>query len=66
MFTDGYADQFGGEHSKKIMTKRLKEIFMEKKDIAMQEQHNFLAEFFTSWKSGNEQVDDVLVLGLRI
>ncbi len=66
LFTDGYADQFGGEYSKKIMTKKLKEILLEIKDMEMAEQKKFLNNFFVAWMKHNEQVDDVLVAGLRI
>ncbi|MBK7853905.1 MAG: response regulator [Bacteroidetes bacterium] len=66
LFTDGYADQFGGEHSKKIMTKKLKEILLEIKNHEMPAQKKFLNDFFTTWMNGNEQVDDVLIAGLKI
>lgn len=66
LFTDGYADQFGGEHSKKIMTKKLKEILLEIKDNQMHLQKKYLNDFFLAWMNNNEQVDDVLVAGLKV
>lgn len=66
LYTDGYADQFGGPNSKKIMTGKLKELFIHKKDTNLKKQLQFLKDFFNSWKGNMEQVDDVLVMGLKI
>jgi serine phosphatase RsbU (regulator of sigma subunit) len=65
IFSDGYADQFGGELGKKIMTKKFKELLLEINRLTMKEQMRFLEEFFHSWKANHEQVDDVLVIGIR-
>jgi ligand-binding sensor domain-containing protein/serine phosphatase RsbU (regulator of sigma subunit) len=66
MFTDGYADQFGGPNEKKLMAKRfyqsLKQI--NKLDIHLQAQE--LENQFDAWKGSQEQVDDVLVVGMKI
>lgn len=70
LFTDGYADQFGGnkEHGrgKKIMVKNFKKLLIEKHTQSMQQQEIALAEFFTQWMGDHEQVDDVLVIGVRV
>ncbi len=66
IFTDGYADQFGGENGKKLMTKKLKEILMSIQHLNMINQKKFLEDFFRQWKGENEQVDDVLVIGVRL
>lgn len=64
--TDGYADQFGGERGKKFMVKQLSRILMDIHPKPMSEQKTILEEKFNSWKGLNEQVDDVLVIGIRL
>ncbi len=66
MFTDGYADQFGGERGKKLMTAKFKETLLAIQSMTMQQQQTYLHDFFNIWKGGEEQVDDVLVMGIRI
>jgi ligand-binding sensor domain-containing protein/serine phosphatase RsbU (regulator of sigma subunit) len=67
MFSDGYADQFGGESGKKMMTKRFKELILECKHLSMQEQEKYFADYFNTWKGPTvEQVDDVLIIGVRV
>lgn len=65
IFTDGYADQFGGELGKKLMTKKLKEILLSIKHLNLKDQKNYLKDYFQKWKGNNEQVDDVLMIGMR-
>jgi len=66
MFTDGFADQFGGADNKKFMKSRLFELI---KSISMSVPNslteNVLRSEFETWKGDNEQTDDVLVLGLQ-
>src|ERR1019366_494185 len=64
--TDGYADQFGGKEGKKLMTKKFKEILLEIQDKTMKEQEEHLENFVETWKAGMEQVDDILVIGVRL
>jgi serine phosphatase RsbU (regulator of sigma subunit) len=66
LFTDGYADQFGGEKGKKLKYKRFKEILLEIQNLSMKEQKEYLAVFFNQWKGTLEQIDDVCVLGVKI
>lgn len=66
LFTDGYADQFGGEFEKKFMYKRFKETLLSIHDKSMEEQMNLLNITFDNWKGLHSQVDDVLVMGIRI
>ncbi|MBP6334648.1 MAG: SpoIIE family protein phosphatase [Bacteroidia bacterium] len=66
IFTDGYADQFGGEQGKKLLSKRLREMFISMKDLSMREQEHRLTTFFDEWKGSHEQVDDVLLIGIRV
>ncbi|MDQ3048437.1 MAG: SpoIIE family protein phosphatase, partial [Bacteroidota bacterium] len=66
LFTDGYADQFGGTRGKKYMYKRFKETLVSFQDNSMEEQKGLLHYTFENWKGSLEQVDDVLVIGIRI
>lgn len=66
LFTDGYADQFGGEKQKKLTTKRLKEIFIQIANLPTEKQKNYLKNFMDDWKNQTEQVDDILVIGVRV
>lgn len=66
MFSDGYADQFGGEKGKKFMYKPFKRILLENADKTMTEQKKILNETFEKWKGKNEQIDDVLIIGIKI
>lgn len=66
MFTDGYADQFGGESGKKLMTKNLKEKLISTSDATMTRQGELLQDYFYEWKGNQEQVDDVLMMGLEV
>jgi serine phosphatase RsbU (regulator of sigma subunit) len=66
IFSDGYPDQFGGEKGKKLMTKKFKEILLDIGHKPMHEQETYLAEFITSWKGDFSQVDDILIIGIRL
>jgi serine phosphatase RsbU (regulator of sigma subunit) len=64
--TDGFPDQFGGEKGKKYMIKNLKNKFLEIALLPMNEQKVILSKEFENWKSNNEQIDDVCIIGVRI
>lgn len=66
VFTDGYADQFGGEKGKKMMYKPFKNLLLSIQDKSMDEQKVILEHHFKQWKGSLEQVDDVCIIGLRI
>jgi serine phosphatase RsbU (regulator of sigma subunit) len=66
MFTDGYADQFGGEKGKKFMYKPFKQLLLSTAHLPMVEQKQVLTTTFNNWKGNLEQVDDVCVMGIRI
>ena len=65
LFTDGFADQFGGPKGKKLMSKKFKEILSSVQDKNMLEQYKHLEKFLKEWKEGYDQVDDILVVGIR-
>ena len=64
--TDGFADTFGGNEAKKVTTKRFKEILVSIQDKTMKEQERHLDNFIEKWKGGTEQIDDILVIGVRL
>lgn len=66
LFTDGYCDQFGGQGAKKMKISRLKTLIDDINSLTMDQQNNQIKEFFAEWKGDNEQVDDVLFMGLRV
>lgn len=66
LFSDGYADQFGGENGKKFMTKQLKELLLSIHKKPMSEQEKLIQSTFEKWKINQAQVDDVLVVGIKI
>ena len=65
LFSDGYADQFGGPGGKKFKYKPFRDLLLEISSLPMPEQKQILEERFDAWKGSMEQVDDVLVMGLR-
>ncbi len=65
-FTDGFADQFGGPKGKKLKYKSFEEKLLSVSHLPMAEQKKELNTMFQIWKSDYEQVDDVLVIGIRI
>jgi serine phosphatase RsbU (regulator of sigma subunit) len=66
LFTDGFADQFGGPNGKKYKYKQLKEKLVRIVNKNAAEQHNELDSTFENWKGNLEQVDDVCIIGIRI
>lgn len=65
LFSDGYADQFGGEKGKKMMLKRFFQLISENHSKPIDEQKEILERFFYEWKGKYDQVDDVLVIGIK-
>lgn len=66
VFTDGYADQFGGPDGKKFMTKQFKELLLSIHSKPAAEQESLLEKALNNWKKDISQVDDILVMGIRI
>jgi serine phosphatase RsbU (regulator of sigma subunit) len=65
-FTDGYGDQFGGPEGKKFKHKNLRDVFLEVAQLPILKQKEIIANRFEDWKGDLEQVDDVLVIGVRV
>lgn len=66
LFTDGYADQFGGNKGKKLMYKPFKKLLLTMAEEPLDEQRMKLEESFDLWMGNYEQVDDVCVIGFRL
>ena len=66
MFSDGYADQFGGPKGKKFKYKPFKRLLLENRDKPMKEQKELLNTAFESWRGDLEQIDDVVIVGVKI
>jgi len=66
IFSDGYADQFGGEKGKKFKYKPFKQLLVSMKNETMENQLNTMNKHFETWKGELEQVDDVCVIGVKI
>jgi serine phosphatase RsbU (regulator of sigma subunit) len=66
IFTDGYADQFGGDKGKKLKSGSMKKLLVDIQKLSMDKQKEVVHEEFKKWKSSLEQVDDVCVIGIRI
>lgn len=66
IFTDGYADQFGGEKGKKFKYSQLKELLLKIRNRNAEEQFAAMDTELESWKGALEQVDDILVIGIKI
>lgn len=73
VFSDGYADQFGGEGQttnrvggKKFKTKNLKKLLVSLQRFSMKAQQAQLDAAFEAWKGDLEQIDDVCVIGVRV
>lgn len=64
--SDGYEDQFGGTEGKKLKAKAFKEILLKIHPLPIEEQLAYIDKFFEEWKNGYDQVDDVLVIGIKI
>jgi serine phosphatase RsbU (regulator of sigma subunit) len=66
LFSDGYIDQFGGPEGRKFMKKNFKRLILEIQDYPMNKQKELLEQNLNSWKGQTPQIDDILVMGIRI
>ncbi|MBK9175356.1 MAG: SpoIIE family protein phosphatase [Flavobacteriales bacterium] len=65
VFSDGYADQFGGPKGKKFLYRRFRELLVEISSQPTDRQRMLLHDAFNAWRGAHEQVDDILVMGVR-
>ncbi|MFT7611871.1 MAG: serine phosphatase RsbU (regulator of sigma subunit)/Tfp pilus assembly protein PilF [Parvicellaceae bacterium] len=66
VFSDGFADQFGGEKGKKFKSANFKRLLLSIQNGAMDDQCSVLDESFEAWRGDLEQLDDVCIIGVRI
>ncbi|MCK4745941.1 MAG: SpoIIE family protein phosphatase, partial [Bacteroidales bacterium] len=66
MFSDGFLDQFGGPQGKKFMSKNFKKLILELQSIPLREQGAALEKILLGWMGEISQIDDILVMGLRM
>ncbi len=66
MFSDGYADQFGGKKQKKFLTLNFRKLLVSIASKPMEIQKEVLDKTFTEWRGDIDQIDDVMVMGIRI
>ena len=66
LFTDGYVDQIGGLQRKTFKSIRFKKLLKEISHKPLEEQKSILREEHEIWRAGQEQIDDILILGVRL
>ena len=66
IFSDGYVDQFGGEKGRKFMAKNFQRMLLNIQHLTMDEQKQYLENTLDEWMDGYQQIDDILVVGVRI
>ncbi len=66
IFSDGFIDQMGGEHGKKLLNKRFKIGLLKMQEKSMQEQKVILEKFLVKWMNNCEQTDDIIVFGIKV
>lgn len=66
LFSDGYADQFGGVKKKKLMTGKFKDLILSIQHMSLADQKDYLNNFIEDWMDGLEQIDDILVIGIKL
>ena len=66
LFSDGYADQFGGKFGKKFNTRRFRELLSHIEKFTMEKQKEVANAILKKWKGDNEQIDDILLIGIKI
>jgi serine phosphatase RsbU (regulator of sigma subunit) len=66
IFTDGFVDQFGGPEGKKYKYRRFRHLLLALQQLPMNKQEEYLKKSILEWKGESDQVDDILVIGLRI
>jgi hypothetical protein len=66
LFSDGFADQFGGPFGKKMKYKPFKDLLVSVSGKTMKEQQEFMTRSFEEWKKNFDQVDDVCVVAVKL
>jgi serine phosphatase RsbU (regulator of sigma subunit) len=66
LYSDGYADQFGGQKGKKFKYNQLKELLSQIASLPVDEQKQIISSRFDQWKGNLEQIDDVVIIGVKV
>ena len=66
LFSDGYSDQFGGPKERKFMIKNFKELLKKISTLSICDQKDLLEKTYIDWKGNLDQIDDILVIGIKI
>ena len=66
MFSDGYIHQFGGEYKRKFLSGNFKKLLLEIQELDMKTQKRIILQTFDMWKGEEDQVDDILIIGIKI
>ncbi|MES2799931.1 MAG: tetratricopeptide repeat protein [Bacteroidota bacterium] len=66
LFSDGYADQFGGPNGKKLKSNGMRNLILSVSEKSMSEQNTAFDTYFENWKLSHEQIDDVCVFGFQV
>jgi len=66
LFSDGLADQFGGERQKKLKSSGLKNLLLDIQNYPITEQKDIISSFMRNWRGMDEQIDDILLIGLEL
>jgi serine phosphatase RsbU (regulator of sigma subunit) len=65
-FSDGYPDQFGGPDGRKFMLKKFRETLLKIHKNPIEEQEKILEDILEEWRGKEEQIDDIIVIGVKI
>jgi PAS domain S-box-containing protein len=66
LFSDGFADQFGGSDDKKFLVKNFKQMLIDVSDYALDKQKFLIEKRLLDWQGDYEQIDDIMIIGIRI
>ena len=66
IFTDGFADQFGGPSNRKFMSKNMKKMFLEHAEKPLTDQLEIYDQLFMNWRGENDQLDDICIIGMKV
>jgi serine phosphatase RsbU (regulator of sigma subunit) len=66
VFSDGFSDQFGGPNGKKFMIRRFRKMLLEVHTLPLEQQQQAILNQFVDWKGNLEQIDDIVIMGVRI
>jgi ligand-binding sensor domain-containing protein/serine phosphatase RsbU (regulator of sigma subunit) len=66
IYTDGYCDQFGGKKNEKYLEGNFEKLILKIHHLPMEQQEQMIAEEIENWKGNRQQIDDMLVIGIRI